>query len=72
MIINVHVTPRAKRNEVSAVDATHFKIKVTVVAEKGKANAKVITFLAEHLGVAKSCLEIIKGETSRDKVVRVI
>ena len=37
----------------------------------GKANAELIKFLAGFFGVSKGDIEIICGETSRDKLVRV-
>jgi uncharacterized protein (TIGR00251 family) len=48
-----------------------WKIRVTAVPEKGKANRALIEFLAEHLGVAKSRIRIMSGETSQSKRIRV-
>lgn len=68
--IHVRVTPKASRNKVDwAVD--HFRVYVTTVPENGKATAAVIKLLAKSLGVPKSTLELVRGETSRDKVFRV-
>jgi len=47
------------------------RVYVTVVPEDGKANAAVLKLLAKALGVPKSRLEIVRGHTARDKVVRV-
>jgi len=44
---------------------------VTAAPEKGKANAAVIEVLAEALGLPKSALRIVSGETSPLKTVEI-
>ncbi|WP_204112928.1 DUF167 domain-containing protein [Shimia biformata] len=68
--IAVRVTPKASRNLVK-VEADGIRVYVTVVPEGGKANAAVQKLLAKALGVAKSRLVLVRGQTSRDKVFRV-
>lgn len=69
----LRVTPRASRNKIVGVmnDGT---IKVHIAAEPAdhEANAELIAFLAEVLGVPKSRVEIVAGETGRDKLVSVL
>ena len=48
------------------------KIYLTAVPVDGKANKELIKLLAEKLGVSKSRIEIIKGEKSKEKVVKVL
>ena len=67
--IAVRVTPKASRNAVVAEDGA-IRIFVTVVPEGGKATAAVARLLAKSLGVAKTRLTLIRGETARDKVFR--
>ncbi len=69
--IAVRVTPKASRNRVVMQDGD-IRVYVTVVPENGKANAAVQKLLAKAVGVAKSRLTLMRGETSRDKVFRVI
>ena len=71
MLLHLHVTTHAKRNHIAKIDDTHFKVWVTVPAENGRANVKVIALLSEHLDVAKSSLHIIGGVRSREKTVEV-
>ena len=68
--IFVRVTPKASRNAIVVEDGA-IRAYVTVVPEGGKANAAVVKLLAKALGVAKSRLTLIRGETSRDKVFRI-
>lgn len=67
--IAVRVTPNARRAGVDVVDGV-LKVSVTVVPEGGKANRAVQEALAQALGVAKSRLRLVRGETARDKVFR--
>ncbi|OWY14839.1 hypothetical protein B6V72_05100 [Thioclava sp. F34-6] len=67
--IALRVTPKASRNEIR-VGEDGLRAYVTVVPENGKANAAVVKLLAKALGVAKSRLTLIRGETARDKVFR--
>ena len=71
-IFAVRVTPKASRNEVTglytaAEGSVSLAVKVTAAPDKGKANAAVISLLAKKLGVAKSMLTLVKGETDRNK-----
>ena len=67
--IAVRVTPRASRARVT-VEEGLIRVYVTVVPEDGRANRAVQEALAKALGLAKSRLTLIRGQTSRDKVFR--
>ena len=67
--IAVRVTPRASRNAV-VIEGGAIRVYVTVVPEDGKANDAVRKILASELGVAKSRLVLVRGQTARDKVFR--
>ncbi|MEO1949204.1 hypothetical protein AXZ77_3144 [Thioclava sp. ES.031] len=67
--IALRVTPKASRNEIRESEEG-LRAYVTVVPENGKANAAVVKLLAKALGVAKSRLTLIRGQTARDKVFR--
>ena len=67
--ISVRVTPKASRNMVQ-VEGGKVRVYVTTVPEGGKANAAVQKLLAKALGVAKTRLTLVRGQTSRDKVFR--
>ncbi|TQS73736.1 DUF167 domain-containing protein [Rhodobacteraceae bacterium] len=65
--IEIRVTPKASRNEITQTD-TGLRAYVTTVPEDGKANKAVQKLLARELGVAKSRLTLIRGQTSRQKI----
>ena len=72
MQIFVKVKPNARKNEVQRVDSRHYVILTTSAPEKGKANEDVIVLLAKFLRIGKSKLQIIKGATSHNKIIKII
>ena len=69
--IKVRVQPKSSRNQVDGFQDGALRVRVTAAPTEGQANAAVIAILAKTLGVSKSRLEIIRGHTSRDKVISV-
>lgn len=71
--IAVRVTPRARRNEIVGI-MRNGTIKIRLVAPpvEGKANAALIKFLADLVGVAQSRIDIVAGASGRDKLVSVM
>ncbi|MBX3046536.1 MAG: YggU family protein [Anaerolineales bacterium] len=69
----IRVTPRASRNEIVEIlpDNT-IKVRLTAPPVDGKANEALIEFLSKVLSVARSRIEIVAGETGRDKLVTII
>ena len=66
-ILPVHVHPGARRNEIRGVQNGQLKIGVTQAPEKGKANKAAIELLSKSLRLRKSQIELLSGETSRQK-----
>ena len=71
MNLNIKVHPRANRNTVEVSDDGAVTIRVTAAPDRGKANAAAVKLLAGRLDVPRSGVSIIRGHTSRNKVVRV-
>jgi len=67
----VRVTPRARKNEIVGLVGEAIKVKLAAPPVEGAANAALCAFLAEQLGVRKSAVTLVAGQTSRHKVVRV-
>jgi uncharacterized protein len=71
--IAVRVIPRASKNEIVEIGENGtIKIRLTAPPVEGQANKALIEFLADLLGVSKSKIEIIGGETGRDKLVSIL
>lgn len=68
----IRVTPRTSKNEISEIlnDGT-VKIRLTAPPVEGKANEALVEFLSKILGVSKSRIEIVAGQTGRDKLVTI-
>lgn len=71
MRITVKVVPRAHKNSVEIADGVYI-VRTTVVPESGKANAQVQKLLAKYFNVGKSCIVIIRGKKTRNKIVDVM
>ncbi len=69
IVVSVKVQPNASKDRVVGEHADQIKIAVTVAPEKGKANKAVIKVLSHWLGIKSSDIEIVSGETSKDKKV---
>lgn len=67
----VKMVPRASKNEIAGVEGDTVKVRLNAPPVDGKANAALVKFLAEKLGVSRAQIEIVSGETGRRKLVRV-
>ena len=71
MKLEVRVQTRSSRNAVIKLGDRKFKVYVTVPPEGGRANQAVIELLAEHFGLSGSCFAIVKGETTKNKIISI-
>ena len=76
MIISLHITPKAKKSEIigwgaDAKGRPVLKVKVAAQPEDGKANAELLRFLAKEWNIAKGELELVGGESSRNKRLKI-
>ncbi len=67
----VRVVPRSSRNQIVGVEGGALKIKLTAPPVEGAANAALIEFVAEWLGVRRSAVSIVSGGKARNKLMRV-
>ena len=69
MRIHVRVIPRAKPRSIQHAPHDILLVKVTEPAEGGRANAAAMAALAAHFEVPKRCVTILRGLTSRQKLI---
>ena len=69
--IQVQIRPKSSRDEIIGFHNGRLKIGITAPPVNGKANERLVVFIAKSLGVPKTGVEIIKGKTSRLKTLRV-
>jgi len=67
----IRVQPRAKRTEVAGEREGAVVIRVNAPPIEGKANEAVCRLIARRLGVPRSAVQIVRGASGRDKLVRV-
>jgi hypothetical protein len=71
IIFNVRVVPNSSKSEIVGEFDGSLKIKIAAPPARGAANAELIKVLAKRLGVAKSEVEIISGQSSKNKQVKI-
>lgn len=75
LLLSLRVTPNAAVDRLEGTELRDdgtavLRLRVTAVPDKGKANAAVIALLAKALGLPKSSITIVSGETARLKTLR--
>ena len=68
IIIKLKISPNASKNEIIK-NGDELKIKITAQPIENKANKALIEYLSKVLRIAKSKIEIVKGETSKEKTL---
>jgi len=71
VLVSLLIQPRASKNEISGPQGDRLKVRLTAPPVEGAANKMCVAFLAKCLGVSKSTLEIVAGQSSRQKQVLV-
>ncbi|QND48630.1 DUF167 domain-containing protein [Rhizobium lusitanum] len=74
--LSVRLTPNGGRDAVDGIETgadgeAYLKARVSAVPEKGKANKALIALLAKSIGMPKSSLNLISGDTARKKILRI-
>jgi uncharacterized protein len=68
----IKVHPRAKKNAITGEIGEALKISLTAPPIDGRANEACIAFLAELLNLPRSSITITSGQSSRNKIIRVV
>lgn len=71
MRLTVHVKPNAKKTEIVSRSGTEWTIKLHAPPIEGKANEALVEFLADYFDKPKSSITILKGLTSKTKIIEV-
>jgi len=71
--LKVKVTPKSPKSEITGTlaDGT-LKVRIAAPPERGKANAELCLLLAREYGVSAKHVTIVAGETSPNKIVRIV
>jgi len=71
VILNLHVQPGAKRTEVAGRHGDALKIRLAAPPVDGKANVELLRFLSDAFDVPLRNVTLVRGESSRQKIVRI-
>jgi uncharacterized protein (TIGR00251 family) len=76
VVLVLHVQPGAKRTEVAGPygegAGSRLKVRLAAPPVDGKANAELLRYLAEAFDVPLRNVTLLRGETSRQKTVRIL
>ncbi len=67
LLLTIHAQPRAKGDEVVGPHGEALKVRITAPPVDGKANAHLVKFLARSFGVRPAAVQLVSGESSRNK-----
>ena len=67
----VRIVPRASRSEIAGEHEGAFRIRIAAPPVEGAANRELIRLLAKKFGFAQNSVEIISGNASKNKIIRI-
>ena len=68
ILVNIKIVPNSSKNDIVLEDE-FVKVKVTAQPIEGKANKALIEFLSKKFKIPKTSIEIVKGETTKEKTL---
>ena len=68
LLVKIKIVPNSSKNEIK-LEESFIKVKVTAQAIENKANKALIEFLSKKVKLPKTQIEIVKGVSSKDKVI---
>ena len=71
-MLDLSVQPGARRNGWNGRLGDRFKVQLTAPAIEGKANRALISFLSDHFRVRRNQVQLLRGEHTRHKQVRIL
>jgi uncharacterized protein len=71
VIVDIHVIPNASRTQADGEHDGALRVRLHAPPVDGKANLALMAWLADTLGIAKREVELVRGQTSKRKQLRV-
>ena len=68
--LSIKLQPRASANEIGEALGNELRVKVTAPPVDSAANEALVKFLADKLDCARNRVELVRGHTSRHKVIK--
>jgi uncharacterized protein (TIGR00251 family) len=70
-LLSIKLQPRASRNEIGDALGGELRVKVTAPPVDAAANQSLVELLAETIGCPRGRVELVRGNTSRHKTVKI-
>lgn len=71
IVLNVRIVPRASKDGIPGIMGDALKVRIQAPPVEGKANAYLIKFLSKLWNIPRASIEILSGETGRNKRLRI-
>ena len=71
LVLNIRAVPRSANDSIQELMGDALKVRVQAPPVEGKANAYLIKFLSKHWKISRNSIEILSGETGRNKRLRI-
>src|SRR5258707_11994154 len=71
VLLSVKLQPRASANEIGEPLGNELRIKVTAPPVDSAANEALVRLLAERLDCPRNRIELVRGQTSRHKTIKI-
>ena len=68
ILVNIKIVPNSSKDDIVLEDE-FVKVKITAQPIEGKANKALIEFLSKKFKIPKTSIEIVKGETNKEKTL---
>ena len=68
---SVRVQPRAARTAITGMMGEVVKLSLSAPPVDGRANVAVVEFFSDFFSVTRSAVQVVTGERSRNKVIRI-
>ena len=68
ILVNLKIVPNSSKNDI-VPEEEFIKVKIMAQPIEGKANKALIEFLSKRFKLPKTSIEIIKGETTKEKTL---
>ena len=70
LVLNIRVAPRAAKDGIQGLMGDALKVRIQAPPVEGKANAYLIKYLSKHWKIPRASIELLSGETGRNKRLR--
>ena len=68
LVIKLKIVPNSSKNEI-VLESEFIKVKITAQPIENKANKALVEFLSKRFKIPKTSIEILKGDTSKEKTI---